>query len=83
MDGDTTPEFAIGALSADTDPVALLVRSRPTVYIKPDSVPDRYSYSLNKSLSGNPHIPSQNQTETLDIFKLIFLGMFYIIFLHF
>ena len=39
MDGDETPEFAIGAVSTEGDHVALLVRSRPTVYIKSTGKP--------------------------------------------
>ena len=39
MDGDGTPEFAIGAVSNEGENVALLVRTRPTIYIKPMSKP--------------------------------------------
>ena len=38
MTGDQTPDFAIGAVSSEGKPVALFLRSRPTVGIKPMSI---------------------------------------------
>ena len=39
MDGNQTPDFAIGAVSTKGEPIASLLRSKPTVYIKPMSKP--------------------------------------------
>ena len=53
MNGDTTPEFAIGAVSIDGEPVALLVRSKPTIYIKADSKAVMSSNIIDPKNSGN------------------------------
>ena len=53
MNGDTTPEFAIGAVSIDGEPVALLVRSKPTIYIKADSKAIMSSNIIDPKNSGN------------------------------
>ena len=37
MDDNETPDFAIGAVSNDGDPVALFLRSEPTIAIAPMS----------------------------------------------
>jgi hypothetical protein len=53
MNGDQTPEFAIGAVSKDGDHVALLVRSRPTVYI--ESAGKTFAQSvIDPKVTGNP-----------------------------
>ena len=39
MDGNQTPDFAIGAVSTKGKQIASLLRSKPTVYIKPMSKP--------------------------------------------
>ena len=39
MDGNQTPDFAIGAVSTKGEPIASLLLSKPTVYIKPMSKP--------------------------------------------
>ena len=39
MDGNQTPDFAIGAVSTKGEKIASLLRSKPTVYIKPMSKP--------------------------------------------
>ena len=53
MDGDTTPEFAIGAVSIDGEPVALLVRSKPTIYIMAESKAILNSNIIDPKNSGN------------------------------
>ena len=55
MDGDTTPEFAIGAVSVDGEPVALLVRSKPTVFIMTDSKPTMVTNIIDPKNSGNSY----------------------------
>ena len=55
MDGDTTPEFAIGAVSVDGEPVALLVRSKPTVFIMTDSKPTMATNIIDPKNSGNSY----------------------------
>ena len=52
MNGDATPEFAIGAVSMDGEPAALLIRSKPTFYINAESIPSRYSYSIDPKDTG-------------------------------
>ena len=53
MNGDQTPEFAIGAVSRDGDRVALLVRSRPTIYI--ESAGKTFAPSvIDPSVPGDP-----------------------------
>ena len=37
MDGNKAPDFAIGAVSNDGDPVVLYVRSKPTIALTPKS----------------------------------------------
>ena len=39
IDGNQTPDFAIGAVSTKGEQIASLLRSKPTVYIKPMSKP--------------------------------------------
>ena len=39
IDGNQTPDFAIGAVSTKGEQMASLLRSKPTVYIKPMSKP--------------------------------------------
>ena len=39
MDGNQTPDLAIGAVSTKGEQFASLLRSKPTVYIKPTSKP--------------------------------------------
>ena len=39
IDGNQTPDFAIGAVSIKSEQIASLLRSKPTVYIKPTSKP--------------------------------------------
>ena len=39
IDGNQTPDFAIGAVSTKGEQIASLLRSKPTVYIKPISKP--------------------------------------------
>ena len=56
MDGDTTPEFAIGAVSVDGEPVALLVRSKPTVFIMTDSKPTLVTNIIDPKNSGNAYL---------------------------
>ena len=53
MDGDATPEFAIGAVSMDGEPAAMLIRSKPTLYINAESIASRYSYSIDPKNTGN------------------------------
>lgn len=55
MDGDTVPEFAVGAVSMDGEPAALLIRSKPTFYVNPESITSRYSNSIDPKDTGNLH----------------------------
>ena len=69
MDGNQTPDFAIGAVSTKGEPIASLLLSKPTVYIKPMSKPSANQPNV---------IDPENLGNFIDLQDLLLLDLFLI-----
>ena len=76
MTGDQAPNFAIGAVSSEGEPVALLLRSRPTIAIKSMSIAsitvDGKSTVIEANQKGN------NPCTVCMRFNIIYLSLIHI-----